>query len=138
MPTMRRVVEFLLPVIGLAVLCSGCAYMQRQKAQQVEPMLSAAGFKVKLADTPEKLAKLQAVPQRKLKPLQRDGKLYYAYVDADGCRCTYLGDQAAYQSYQILRQQQQNAREDTAAANVNEDAAIVGDDSLWESWGPDE
>ena len=138
MRTMTGVRGLLLPVICLSALCGGCAYTQRQKAQQVEPMLSAAGFKVKLADTPEKLAKLQAVPQLKLKPLQRDGKLYYAYVDAAGCRCTYLGDQAAYQNYQILLQQQRNARDDTRAANVNDDAAIVGDDALWESWGPDD
>ena len=138
MRTMTRVSALLLPLISLGVLCGACAYTQRQQAQQVEPMLSAAGFKMKLADTPEKMAKLQAMPQLKLRPLKRDGKLYYAYVDADGCRCTYLGDEAAYQSYQILRQQQQNAREDTAAASVNEDAAIVGDDSLWESWGPDD
>jgi len=138
MQTMKRTARFLLPVTGLVVLASACAYTQRHKAQQIEPMLSAAGFKMKLADTPEKLAKLRAVPQLKLKPLQRDGKLYYAYVDAAGCRCTYLGDQAAYQNYQILLQQQRNARDDTRAANVNDDAAIVGDDSLWESWGPDD
>ena len=138
MHAMKRTARFLVPVAGLVVLASACAYTQRHKAQQIEPMLSAAGFKMKLADTPEKLANLQAVPQLKLKPLQRDGKVYYAYVDAEGCRCTYLGDEAAYQSYQVLLQQQQNAREDTAAASVNEDAAIVGDDSLWESWGPDD
>jgi hypothetical protein len=138
MQTTKRLARVLLPVIGLGVVASACAYTQRQKAQQVEPMLSAAGFKMKLADTPEKLAKLQGMPQLKLKPLTRSGKVYYAYVDADGCRCTYLGDEAAYQSYQILRQQQQNARADTVAGNVNEDAAIVGDDSLWESWGPDD
>ena len=69
MQTMQRVVRTLLPVIVLATLGSGCAYTQRQKAQQIEPMLSAAGFKMKLADTPEKLAKLKAMPQLKLKPL---------------------------------------------------------------------
>jgi len=138
MHILKRITRFLFPVTALVVSASACAYTQRHKAQQVEPMLSAAGFKVKLADTPEKLAKLQTMPQLKLRSLKRDGKSYYAYVDADGCRCTYLGDEAAYQSYQVLLQQQRNAREDTASASVNEDAAIVGDDSLWESWGPDD
>lgn len=57
----------MLTVIGLVVLGGGCAYTQRQKAQQIEPMLSAAGFKMKIADTPEKLAKLQAMPQLKFR-----------------------------------------------------------------------
>lgn len=127
----------MLTVIGLVVLGGGCAYTQRQKAQQIEPMLSAAGFKMKIADTPEKLAKLQAMPQLKFRTLKRHGKLYYAYTDAEGCRCTYLGSEAAYQSYESLQVQQRIAKEDMAAAEVNEDAAIVEDDAVWESWGMD-
>lgn len=134
---MNRVLGSLLAVVIVAGLCGGCAYTQRQKAKQIEPMLSAAGFKMKLADTPEKLAKLQAMPQFKLKPLKRHGKLYYAYTDAEGCQCTYLGDESAYQHYQSLVVQQRIAQEDKAAADVQEDAAIIEDDAAWESWGAD-
>ena len=111
--------------------------MQRKKTQEMESMLSASGFKMKIADTPEKMAALKAKPQLKLKPLNRHGKVYYAYADADGCGCTYIGDQAAYQSYQGLVQQKEIAKEDKEAAEVNEDAAIVTDDGMWESWGGD-
>jgi hypothetical protein len=124
-------------MIGLALCCASCAYTQRQKAAQVEPMLSAAGFKMKLADTPERLAKLKALPQLKLKPLKRHGKLYYAYADAEGCKCTYLGNESAYQNYQSLVVQQRIANQDTSAAEVDEDAAIVEDDAAWEDWGAD-
>jgi hypothetical protein len=124
-------------LIALAAFCGGCAAMQRKKTQETESMLSAAGFKMKIADTPEKMAKLKAKPQLKLKPLSRNGKVYYAYADADGCGCTYIGDQAAYQSYQGLVQQKEIAKEDKEAAEVNEDAAIVTDDGMWESWGGD-
>jgi hypothetical protein len=134
---MKRLVRVLLPAIVLAPLCGGCAAMQRQKVQQMESMLSASGFKMKIADTPEKVATVKAKPQLKLQPLSRHGKLYYAYADADGCGCTYIGDQAAYQSYQGLVQQKEIAREDKEAAAVNEDAAIVEDDGMWESWGGD-
>lgn len=133
----KRVLGSALSLIGLAVLGSGCAYTQRHQAEQTEPMLSAAGFKMKLADTPEKLAKVKAKPQLKLQPLQRHGKLYYAYADADGCGCTYIGDESAYQNYQGLVQQKQIAQQDKEAAEVNEDAAIVEDDGMWESWGGD-
>jgi hypothetical protein len=93
---------------------------------------------MKPADTPEKLAKLQALPQRKLRALKHNGKLYYAYTDAEGCRCTYLGDVSAYENYQALVQQHQIAQEDTGAGNVEEDTAIIEDNTLWESWGPDD
>jgi hypothetical protein len=138
MCTTRAVVGAVLAVSSLALAGAGCAYMRRQKAQQIEPMLSAAGFKMKLADTPEKLAKMQAMPQLRLRSLTRKGKVYYAYTDAEGCRCTYLGDASAYQNYQALVQQRQIAGEDTDAGNVTEDTAIVEDNELWESWGPDD
>jgi hypothetical protein len=110
--------------------------MQRRKAKQVEPMLSAAGFKMKLADTPEKLAKVKALRQLKLKPLKRHGKLYYAYADAEGCKCTYLGNESAYQNYQNLVVQQRIAKEDQAVGGFDEDATIVEDDAVWEDWAP--
>jgi len=138
MRTMQPVVGAILAVISFVLLCTGCAYMQRQKTQQTESMLSAAGFKMKLADTPERLAKLQTMPQLKLRPLKRAGKLYYAYTDVEGCRCTYLGDETAYQNYQALVQQQRIAQEDKEAGNVKEDTAIIEDNTLWESWGPDD
>jgi hypothetical protein len=45
----------------LVVLVGGCSLFKqtpKEKAQSIEPLLSAAGFKMKLADTPEKLAHL--------------------------------------------------------------------------------
>jgi hypothetical protein len=134
---MKRVLVSLLPIISLVLLSGGCAYTARQRAATVEPMLSAAGFKMKLADTPVRLAKLKALPQLKLKPLKRHGKLYFAYADADGCGCMYLGNQSAYQNYQGLVVQQHIVDEDRAAANVDEDAAIVEDDAAWDEWGAD-
>src|ERR1043166_2380598 len=130
MRKMRRMVGAILPVM---VLCGGCAPMQRQKAQQTESMLSAAGFKVKVADTPQKLAALKAKPQRTIKFLQRQGKTYFAYADADGCSCTYIGDQSAYQKYLAMVDQKRIAKESYDPAEVDEDSAIVEDDGIWES-----
>ena len=134
---MHCIVGSIVTVVSAAVLWNGCALTQRQKAAKTEPMLSAAGFKMKLADTPEKLAKLQALPQLTFRTLKRRGKLYYAYTDVEGCRCTYLGNESAYQNYQGLLQQQRIAQQDREAAAVDQDAAIVEDDAMWESWGFD-
>ena len=127
----------ILPAIGLVVLCGGCAYMKRQQAKETESLLAAAGFKIKVAETPEKLAVLQAAPQRKIKFLQRQGKTYFGYADASGCGCAYIGNQAAYQKYMAMVEQRRIADESYDAAEVDEDALVVEDDGIWESWGGD-
>ena len=48
----------------VAVLLGGCAAIQREEAQQTESTLSAAGFQMKPADTPERLAHLQTMLKR--------------------------------------------------------------------------
>jgi hypothetical protein len=48
-------------VLGLS---SGCATIRRNDTLQTEQMLAAAGFHMKLADTPEKLAHLQTLTRR--------------------------------------------------------------------------
>jgi hypothetical protein len=112
----------------LAAGLAGCASIG---AEQTESMLSAATFTMKLADTPTKLAKLQALPQNKVVPITRNGKLYYVYADAAGCRCIYIGNQAAYQQYQQLRIAQNIAAEQEATAEMNQDAMMD-----WETFGP--
>ncbi len=52
-------------ILGLS---SGCATIRRHSTLETEQMLSAAGFHMKLADTPEKLAHLQTLTQRRLVP----------------------------------------------------------------------
>ena len=126
-----------LVVLGLAVFEAGCAAMQREKAQQTESMLSAAGFTLKVAETPEKLAALKAKPQRTIRYLQRHGQAYFAYVDAAGCGCSYVGDQAAYQKYLSMVDRKRIEDDSYDAAAVDEDTAVVEDDGVWESWGGD-
>ncbi len=53
------------------VALAGCAAMQQDNTQTTEQTLAAAGFQMKLADTPAKLAQLQSLPQRKLVPQQQ-------------------------------------------------------------------
>ena len=50
--------ELFLAAITLSV--AGCATMQAQDTRATERLLAAAGFQTKAADTPEKIAHLQA------------------------------------------------------------------------------
>ena len=127
------VIAAALVILGIAL--AGCAAIRNHHAVQTERLLSAAGFQMKLADTPEKLASLEKLPQRKLVPHTRhDGILFYLYADASACKCLYVGSQKAYQRYQEISVQQQEAEDRKMAAEMNENASM--DWGLWEPWGP--
>ena len=117
----KRFELFVIVVVGIALI--GCA-------EETEQLLSAAGFEAKVADTPEKLAHLQTMTQRKLVRHTKDGKNYYVYADAKR-QCLFVGDEAAYQKFQNLQVQQQIADENQMAAMENREATM-----RWEIWGP--
>ena len=48
-----------------------------------------------------------------------NGQLRFLYGDAAVCRCLYVGDEQAYQQYQKLAVQQENALMDQQAALDN-------------------
>ena len=92
----KKTVYFLIILMGL----TGCASMG---AQDTEDMLSAAQFTMKKADTPNKLALLQALTQNKIMVHTKNGKNYYIYADAAQCQCLYAGTEINYQQYQQIR-----------------------------------
>jgi hypothetical protein len=89
---------------------------------------------VRYADTPEKLAKLKALTQRRLVAHPYDGNIRYVYADASGCRCVYAGDQRAYDQYQMRSAHDTVAGPGVMAAEMNEDAAM--DWGAWRPWHP--
>jgi len=80
-----------LVLVAVVIALGGCATIRRHEALDTERVLSAAGFHMKLADTPAKLANLQALPTRRLVANERAGRLYYVYADPEVCRCLYVG-----------------------------------------------
>ncbi|CAB1079527.1 hypothetical protein D1AOALGA4SA_7237 [Olavius algarvensis Delta 1 endosymbiont] len=108
----------------LSIALAGCASIEKSNATDAQQMLAAAGFKMKLADTPEKLAHLKTLTQRKVVPHDKDGKPVYIYADAEFCRCLYAGDEDAYDRYEkmVVRE---NVAEMNEAAEMN-----------WGMWGP--
>jgi len=130
-PVFRAVAA--LAILGMAL--SACATIRSHQAARTERLLAAAGFQMKLADTPDKMARLEALPQMKLVPHTRgDGQLFFLYADAKDCKCLYVGTQEAYQRYQKLEVQQKIVEDQRMTAQMNEDAAL--DWGMWEPWGP--
>ncbi len=106
---------------------AGCAAFQpdpQAAADQKESLLSAAGFKMLPADTPDKLAHAQSLPQLKVKYFtDKDGTLHYWMADAQYCHCVYVGNEAAYQKFKQEQFQAQLANEQNQAAQIQAEAA---------------
>jgi len=89
--------------IALVLGINACA----STTAMTENLLQQAGFRQLPADSPQKIAHLQTLPERRLVGRTYQGKKYYVYSDPNGCKCLYIGTPAQYQAYQgILKQQQ--------------------------------
>lgn len=130
----RGLLKSTLLIMGLIVTLAACASIQKHEAIDRERLLAAAGFRMRLADTPEKLEHLQKIKQRSLVQYEHNGTVYYIYADAKDCKCMYAGNEKAYQRYQKLAIQQKIADEERMAAEMDEDAPMNW--GLWGPWGP--
>ncbi|GMG86534.1 hypothetical protein [Biformimicrobium ophioploci] len=119
---------FSLSLIGaLLAMLAGCSSTGSSATQN---KLSAAGFNIKYANSSEKQAHLNALPQRQLVPHSRDGKMVYVFADAAGCNCAYVGTPSEYQQYRAIAQQEKVARMERDTARMQRDAALN-----WHRWG---
>ena len=121
----------ILPLVALGLSLTGCAAIRAHQTAETEQVLVAAGFQMKPADTPEKLAHLQTLTPRKVVRYTRDGQVHYVYADPETCTCLFVGDEQRYQKYQELSLQKQIADEQMSAAQSNLDASMH-----WRDWDP--
>ena len=120
-----------LGLVSALIAVGGCATIRRHQAVETEQALAAAGFVMKLGDTPDKLADLRSQPPRRLVAHERDGRVYYTYADPDACRCLYVGTEAQYQDYQ----------RDAIAKRIADEELMAAQDDLtasvnWGLWAP--
>jgi hypothetical protein len=109
---------------GLVWLLASCQAVENQDAQSTEQVLAAAGFQMKEATTPQQLANLEAMTQRKIVIHDQNGQPRYVYADAEGCKCVYVGGEKNYDEFQRLSVNQEIAQD-------NLDAPME-----WGMWGP--
>ena len=109
-------------ILALLALGVGCS-----TTTKTENMLSAAGFKMVPAATPEQKAHLKTLPPDKVTMVQREGKTYFVFPDLKQ-QVLYVGQQAQYDEYQKLRIQNQLAQDQMNAAELNSEPA-------WGVWG---
>jgi len=72
-------------------------------AQEATDMkLEDAGFIMRPADTPQKLKRLRLLPPRQFIRRKKVGRHYFLYADPDYCKCVFLGDQRAMNTYRDM------------------------------------
>jgi hypothetical protein len=123
---MKRRIALFMVTVGLA----GCASIQAANTRDTEQLLAAAGFQMKTADTPEKVARLQSLPPRQVVLRARDGAPHYVYADPKVCTCIYAGTEPQYQDYKKLRREQDIAHQQAISA------AEFADPFYPEFWSP--
>ncbi len=118
----------LLPLAIATALLTGCAAIEKAEHNNTENMLAAAGFKVIPANTPQRQSSLAALPPYKIQRQIRGNKVYYVYPD-DQQNFAFIGDQAAYGTYQSMVAQQQISDQNLMAAQM---MTMPG---VWPGWG---
>ena len=114
-------------LIALLVAVVGCATTATTSSTD---MLSAAGFKLVAADTPQKQELLKTLPAGQLSLITWKKKQFYVWPDAANNQA-YVGTPTEYQSYQQLRLAKQMSNDNLMAAQMNQDAM-----NRWSVWGP--
>ncbi len=118
----------ILPLALAAIFLTGCAAIQRAERNSTEQLLAAAGFNAVPADTAQRQAALAELKPYTLSRQARGGQMLYVYPDTQG-NFAYIGDQAAYNSYQNLIVQQQISDQNMMAAQMS---SMPG---MWGGWG---
>jgi hypothetical protein len=116
-------------LLAVAALC-GCETQQQVLAAR-ENRLSAAGFMIKPASTPERQAMLARLPPDKFLMREHGDEVHYVFADPTVCGCLYVGTQQAYNQYRANELAQHLADERLLTAQTYSDA-----DWSWNAWGP--
>lgn len=124
----RRTMNKAMTVFIILAIC-GCATYRHQKATEMKRLLADAGFKMRFADTKDKLAQLKELPQHKLIAQNWGGKQLYVFADASICKCAYVGNEESYNRFQDLALQRRIAEEDRLAIQRDEPAEMD-----WGGW----
>ncbi len=113
-----------------AVFGLSACQTEQQAVAEHEDSLAAAGFIVRPANTPERIAMLKRLPAHRFVQRVKGDQVHYVYADPLVCGCLYVGTQQAYNTYKRDRMQQQLADEQQMTAQMYSDPAWS-----WGAWG---
>jgi hypothetical protein len=120
-----------LAALLVGAFCVTACPTQQDRITTREDNLSAAGFIIKPANTPERQAMLKRLPANQFVQRQNGDTVHYVYSDPIVCGCLYVGTQQAYNQYKANQLAQHLADEQQMSAQMYSDAAWN-----WDAWGP--
>ncbi len=94
---------------GLFLALAGCAAAPANKTLQAEEALAAAGFELKMADTPKKAERIRRIPQKQVVRAMLKDHEVYLWADAEDCQCYYVGKRQNFE--QLRHNQKENQAE---------------------------
>jgi len=96
-------------------------------------MLSAAGFRMLPADTPDRQKQLESLlPMQVLYYVGKTGTLHYYMADPFYCKCMYIGSEQNYQKYERLKLNQQLVAKEGEVSRQDLEAQQMEDMDLQE------
>jgi hypothetical protein len=131
-------VVFCVLIAAISAALAGCSSVSNslepqpptpeQQAEQLEPMLSAAGFRMLPADTPERQQQLATlVPLDVNYYVGKTGTLHYYMADPNYCKCMYIGSEENYQQYEKMKLNQQFQAQEGEVSRENLEAIQMED-----------
>jgi len=90
------------PRVALLALLAVPVEAEAQVQRAADRNLIAAGFVMRPADTPGKMARLKSLQPYRFTARTKDGVRYYIYADPNDCKCAFVGYQKAYDAYRDM------------------------------------
>lgn len=113
----------------LPSLLAGLLFVTGCASQSKVTLLTAAGFRTVVPNTPSQIAQLKTMPQRKVIPVVKKGKTAFLYADA-ASNVLLIGNQRQYTQFQQYNLQYKIQQDKEATAALNADA-----NAEWDAWG---
>ena len=116
--------------VALGVFAVSACETQQDRISSREDLLSAAGFIIKPANTPERQAMLKRLPPNQFVQRVSGNDVHYVYADPVVCGCLYIGTQQDFAQY--VSNQQLDFEQAQRIAYLNYYDAAWN----WDAWGP--
>jgi hypothetical protein len=95
---MNRCSLWAVAAAGTALLMAACVNSDAGGPSK-DDLLVEAGFVVRKADTPDRVAALKSLPPHQFVMRNSNGSVKYLYADPIDCDCIYVGGQHAYEQF---------------------------------------
>ena len=118
-------------VLSLILPLGGCTSLLKKDAPHTEKILVEAGFKLIPANTPKRVAQLQALPPYKVVKRVKDGATRYVYADPN-CQCVYVGGPEQYATFNRYF-----SESDSSRAEATEEGMVMEEqeEAIEGEWG---